>query len=258
LILALVVGLALAWGADRRPADATRPIVWRDPTTAPSPRTGALRIASFNIHGGKGADGQLDLARIAVELEGVDLAALFEVRASRWQTFPDQAAELGERLGLRSAYLGTERRWWHEHFGNAVLSAVPIAGVQRIPLVNTRGKAFRQAALVEVPLADATVHILMVHVDRERDRQHQLDAVIRLFESLATPAVLMGDLNTPRDDPRLKALLESPGVKSAVENPPAEAIDWILVRGLDCSGVEVRDGSASDHPALRATLRLSP
>jgi endonuclease/exonuclease/phosphatase family metal-dependent hydrolase len=255
------LGFVLAWGSDRQPADATKPIIWQTPTASRPAATNVLRIASFNIHGGKGTDGKLDLARIAGELKDVDLAGLFEVHSAPWHHPSDQAAVLGEQLDMRSAFLGTEHRWWHDHFGNAVLAAWPIEHVQRIPLVGTRGKAFRQAVLVDVPLQDQIVHVVMAHLDRGQDREQQLAAVIALFQSLAAPAILMGDLNSGVADPQLTALLSQADIESVIHAKmgsaaPPVAIDWIITRGLECDDVEYRSSGASDHPVIKATLRL--
>jgi endonuclease/exonuclease/phosphatase family metal-dependent hydrolase len=255
------VGLVIAWGADRQPADATRPITWRNVTETRPVDAETLRVASFNIHGGKGTDRHTDLSRIAADLHDIDLAGLYEVRATPGGQYPDQAADLGARLRLQSVFLGTERRWWHDHFGNAVLATMPLAQVQRIPLAGTRGKAFRQAVLLDVPLQGETVHVLMVHIDREQDRQPQLQSVIQLFRALQSPAVLMGDLNSSPDDPALQDLLAEPEVESVIHSQletaaPRDNIDWIIVRGLECTHAEYHSSGASDHPVVRAELQI--
>ncbi len=259
----LLVGLTLVWGADRQPVNSNQPVVWSTPAHARSHSGETLRLASYNIHGGKGTDQRRDLSRIAADLENVDLAGLYEVRATPGSQHPDQAAELGERLGMRSAFLGTERRWWHDHFGNAVLTNLPVDSLQRIPLNGTRGKAYRQAVLLGIPLQGETVHILMVHVDREQDREAQLRAVIELFRALKSPAVLMGDLNSGPDDPAIQSLRKDPAVDSVIHShaqgaAPRDNIDWLIVRGLDCLDVEYLASGASDHPVIKAELRLQP
>lgn len=255
---ALVVGLVVAWGSDRQAADATKPVTWFQVSTSgyePS-RTDVLRIASYNIHGGKGRDGTLDLRRIASDLRDIDVAGLYEVHGAAMGDFATQAAVIGEHAGLNAAFLGTERRWWHDHFGNAVLSKSPIAHVHRIPLPGTRGKAFRQAVLFDVPLAGETVHVLMSHIDSQQDRRPQLRAVIQLFHALKSPAILMGDLNSGLRDPQLVELLSQPGVNSVLDPASQDRIDWIITRGLDCIAAECIDRGASDHPVIKATLRL--
>lgn len=255
---ALVVGLVITWGSDRQAADATKPVTWHQSTTAgyePS-RTDVLRIASYNIHGGKGRDGKLDLFRIGNNLRDIDVAGLYEVHGAAMGAFSTQAAVLGKHVGLNAAFLGTERRWWHDHFGNAVLSKLPITHLHRIPLPGTRGKAFRQAVLFDVPLAGGTVHVLMSHLDSQQDREPQLKAVIQLFHSLKSPAILMGDLNSGSRDPQMAELLSQPGVNSVLDPGAEDRIDWIITRGLDCVAAECLNSGASDHPVIKATLRL--
>jgi len=261
LVVGLLVGAVVAWVSDRRPVDVTRPIFWQTPQTLHPADRHVLRIASYNIHGGKGRDGFRDLSRIAADLHSVDFAGLYEVHAGTWGLSADQATVLGEQLGMRSAYLGTERRWWRDHVGNAVLTSMPVSQLQRIPLVGTRGKAFRQAVLVDVPWNDRMVHLLLVHVDRERDRESQLTTVIQLFQGLESPAVLMGDLNSGPDDPQLVELLARPGVESVLppkldDRTAAGPVDWIITRGLECVTAELIDSGASDHPVVKATLKL--
>lgn len=256
--VALLVGLVVAWGSDRQPADATKPVVWYRSVTASRapPSTDLLRIVSYNIHGGKGRDHQLDLRRIAADLTEIDVAGLYEVRSSPFRMPADQAAQLSDVTGLNSLFLPTEHRWWHDHFGNALLSKSTIAAVHRIPLPGTRGKAFRQAVLFDVPLGGETVHVLMSHVDSQQDREPQLRAVIHLFHSLKSPAILMGDLNSGPRDPQMVKLLSQPGVASVLDSDTQDHIDWIITRGLECIAAECVASGASDHPVVRATLRL--
>lgn len=256
---AALFGLVIAWGSDRQPADVTKPIVSRDWAYSNLP-TDTLRIASYNIHSGKGSDGQVDLRRIAADLQDVDVAGLYEVACPLRSLGVDQSFDLADSLHLGSAFLPTECRWWRDHLGNAVLAKSPFPPLQRIPLIGTRGKAFRQAVLLDVPLDGQTVHIVMTHLDRGQDRTQQLAAVIRLFQSLTAPAVLMGDLNTTPGDPLLQKLLAQPGVESVLTrlgaDAPADNIDWIITRGLECVEATYHHSGASDHPVVKASLRL--
>lgn len=253
----LLAGVVIGDGADRTPADATAPVDWRGPAPAAG-NSDVLRIATFNIHGGRGADGRLDLRRTATQLGDVDVAWLQEVHGGGWTGGVDQAGELGQRLQISAAFLPTERRWWTDHFGNGLLTRLPVDLVQRCPLPGTRGKAFRQAVLTEVMLRNQRVRILGVHVDREQDRVPQLEIVSRLFLALEPPAILLGDLNTQSDDPALQTLLAAPDVIDPLSEVAESRghIDWILARGLECRKIESVTGDASDHPAVRAEFTL--
>ncbi len=261
-LLAIVIGLIIWDGADRRAADATKPLA-RGPASLPGKQLPAtLKIASFNIHSGKGRDGKTDLFRTSKVIGEIDFAGLYEVRASRLQFYRNQVAELSMiNLDRYWLFAPTEKQWWHEHFGNGIVHRYGLPHVVRIPLDNTRGKAFRNALLWTVELQDGSVRVLSTHIDRTTDRGHQLKTVSGLFLALQPPCVLMGDLNTVATDPQLEALRKVDGVVSPLheqlsEEPPATNIDWIFTRGLRTVSAELIENDASDHPILKAELAL--
>ncbi len=221
-----------------------------------------LRVGTFNIHGGKGRDGRRDLERTARSLEGLDVVGLNEVRGDWFAWQPDQAAELGRTLKMDSAFAPSEQIGWFDRFGNGLLSRLELTSVQRIPLPGTQRKRFRNAVLTGIRWNGRVVRLLTVHVDSTCDRVRQLELVSDLFLSLAEPALLMGDLNTRSNDPTLQRLLATSGVvdvlsmAESIERQPESHIDWILARGLKAVHAEIRDAGASDHPVVRAALKL--
>jgi len=267
LLLLMIIGGVVYEGADRDPADPTRPLVYSRygiivqdlPPKTPPLTSEELTVVSFNIHSGKGTDGVTDLNRISKLLEGCNLAGLYEVRNPVWGK--DQSAQIAELIYSDSWFAATERHWYHEHFGNALLSRVAVTDVQRLPLPGTRGKAFRNAILAYIPWQDQTLKVLAVHIDREQDRERQLKLVTQLFQALEAPAILMGDLNTTIDDPLLQSLRTTPGVQSPLHDTmgdtvPAGTIDWMFTKGLSTVSAELLENEASDHPALKVRVRL--
>ena len=254
-------GLVVWCGSDRVPADPTEPLFLSGNVQHESLPRRSIRVGTFNIHGGKGRDGHVDLDRTAACLADLDFAGLNEVHGNPFGFGRDQAAELGRKSGMAWLFAPTERRWWHNHFGNGLLTRVALTGFHRIPLPSTQSCKYRNAVLTGFWAGEQKVQVLVVHVDRVRDRVAQLQAVSDLFLSLDEPAILMGDLNTPADDPHLKRLLSVPGVSDAVGegldgNAPAERIDWIITRGFRCVRAEYLPTDASDHPVVRAELEL--
>jgi len=235
---------------------------------APTQRR-TLRIATLNIHGGRGRDDQRDLGRVAGCLVGLDFVALNEVHGpALWQP-EDQLQQLGEQLGTAWLFAPASRTWYHVDFGNALLSALPVSFWQRIPLSHQSDHGLRNAVLVGLKFRGRTVHVLLTHISRQDDaeRQAQLRAVIALFRSLAEPAILLGDLNSNADDPQIRELLAIPGVadpvgeilaaKSPGKDLP-ERIDWIITRGLRGVDAGIHDSGESDHPLIWAELEFPP
>lgn len=263
LLISLAIAFAAVDGSRCTPADPSKPIVTRGEAALAAPSSGSLRIGTFNIHSGRGRDRQQNLARTAAVFSApLDLIGLNEVRGTWDQSLgPDQAAQLGSLLGMRSMFLPTERRWWHDHFGNGLLTRIPLKQVQRIPLVGTRGKAYRAATLSQFELQSQTVQLLSVHVDSQSDREHQLRSVISLFLGLQPPVIVIGDLNSMPDDPQMLELLARPDVVDPLKDAPPDKrgrqhIDWILARGFQSRSGQLIENEASDHPAAIAELEL--
>jgi endonuclease/exonuclease/phosphatase family metal-dependent hydrolase len=259
LVTIALIALVIRDGADRRPADPSRPLVrFGIPSTALDRDT--LRITSFNIHSGKG-DGDIVNLSVTGELLGeFDFAGIYEVRSGYLGDW-SQAHEIADSIYCGAIFLPTETHWWREHFGNAVMSKCALGPVQRIPLPGTRGKAFRNVVLSELPWRGRVVKILTTHIDREDDREAQLTLVIALFLALEPPAVLIGDLNTTLADPQMLALHRTPGVRSPLHDVlgnriPVDNIDWMFTRGLKTVTAELVENAASDHPVLRAELAV--
>ncbi len=93
-----------------------------------------IRIGQFNIHAGKGLDGRRDISRTAECLRSLDFVVLNEVRGPWFWQSEDQAAQLGRELGMQWLFAPSIRVWYHVESGNGLLSSVPVASWQRIPL----------------------------------------------------------------------------------------------------------------------------
>jgi len=47
-----------------------------------------------------------------------------------------QAQVLGEKLNMQWLFAPSENRWWHESFGNGVLSSASVRDWRRVPLAH--------------------------------------------------------------------------------------------------------------------------
>lgn len=232
--------------------------LWRKPT---------FRLGTFNIHGGVGLDDRQDFDRTAECLRELDVVALNEVHGQFPSASSDQAAQLGQRLGMQWLFAPADVQWYYRGFGNGLLTRAPVTFWQWIPLPRRSDPSYRNMVLANLEFRDArrratTVHLLLTHINQryEADRHAQLQSVIAMYLSLAEPAVLAGDFNSTADDPEIQRLLHTHGVsdvvgeKSTTKMP--ERIDWIFVRGLRCTQAGIRRNVASDHPLVWAELEL--
>lgn len=224
-------------------------------------RAATFRVGTFNIDGARGLDDRVDVQRTASQLAGCDLVGLNEVHGRTIGEGRDQAQRLGEDLGMAWQFFPVERRWWHDDFGNAVLCKLPVTHWDRWPLAPDGASSNRNVNVVTVTIDDRPVRVLITHLGRHEEQPAELSQVLDLFQSLATPAILMGDLNTPESDPILQSFLKSGQAADVIarvpENQRKGRIDWILTRGLDCSAAGVTAKGVSDHPFYWAELSIA-
>ncbi len=225
-----------------------------------------FRVATFNIHGGFGMDGKLDLQRTAESLRDFDFVGLNEVRGAGWQDPRNQAEQLGTILGLGWLFAPTETTWSGPHFGQGVLSRLPISSWRRVPFARADGNGYRNYVECQIPIesgnSNTKLTILVTHLDRKTDRQDQLREVIRRFLEVSPPAILMGDLNSKRTEPQLIALASEPEVNDCFSrlfpsDLARKRIDWVFIRGLKCLQSDLNISTASDHPVGWVELELS-
>jgi endonuclease/exonuclease/phosphatase family metal-dependent hydrolase len=223
-------------------------------------KSDSFRVGTFNIHGCTGLDGRRDIDRVATSLKDLDIAALNEVHGPRLWESENQAALLGQKLGIAWLFAPATRDWHQVDFGNGVLSKLPVESWQRMPLVAGSARGYRNALLVRLRHQQQIINVLLTHIARSDDetRKRQIHQVIELYLALSEPAVLLGDLNSEVVEPEIQRLLAAPGVIDALEQklgphcPPR--IDFIFVRGLRVRDAGLRDEGASDHPLVWADL----
>lgn len=155
-------------------------------------------VASFNIHYAIGGDRRFDPMRIAraVTAFDADIVALQEVGWHyRGRAGIDQFDFLREQTGYE-AHAGLTRSHARAHFGNALLTRVPVPTVRRFDL-SVRLRAPRGGIDAEVEIAGRRVRVINVHLGLDPwERRIQAG---RLLDAIRAqpggPLVLLGDFN---------------------------------------------------------------
>ena len=178
--------------------------------------------------------------------------------------FVDQTARVARALGMHGTF--GESRWLlGGRAGNALITRTRPRQVQIIDLPRSPGGDGRSAivALVDTSLGELTVAVTHLQNDpsaAEGQLEVLLDALDERRAGNGSPAVLLGDLNLAPD-----AVLPCLAARgwTAVDVPPSfpsdvpdQRIDWIVLRGLECTGVEVPDVRSSDHRPVVAAARM--
>lgn len=254
-ILAGAVALSVWIGSIRGPAGPATGFGVAGISMQPVATGDRLVFANYNIRAGRGLDDQRDLDRTADCLKGVTVAGLNEVRGSAWYGRDrDQAETLAGKLGMGHLFAPTERRWGREHFGNALLTKLPVSEWLRIQLPRQHSDSHRNMLLAHLQLTEGRVAVLVAHVDTRADREIQLAAVIAMFRTLREPAVLIGDLNAGPEHPDIARLLATPGIVGTNgARPPGELpgkVEWVIAKGLKPLDASRCDNGASDHPRV--------
>jgi endonuclease/exonuclease/phosphatase family metal-dependent hydrolase len=238
-----------------------------------------VRVASFNIHHGVGTDGRLDLERTATTLAatGAELVGLAEVdrHFGERSGFVDQAAWLGELLGLQPAFGATIDRpppapgLPRRQYGNALLSAHPVLAWRNVLLPHPNGGEQRGLLDALVDVDGTPVRMFTTHLqhDSDAERRAQVDAVLAELAGAPRPVVLTGDLNARPGSVELRRLTAvlvdawrtagaGPGYTFDARTPHAR-IDYVLSSpDLVARDAVVTPSRASDHRPVSARLEL--
>ena len=228
-----------------------------------------LRVMTYNIKHGHGNDGVLDLERAAAVIEAADpdVVALQEVdQGCARSGGVDQAAWLGERLGMASAF-GPFMDYDGGRYGMALLSKLPVVSSRNIAL--PPGAEPRSALAARLRTVDGGELVVVgVHLyATEQERLAQAQALLGELEGEAAPVILAGDFNSEPGSPVLDLFGQAWNHPDKGEDRftfPSDGarreIDYILVRSrgeLSVAGIDVLDEPlVSDHRPVVLELQL--
>lgn len=228
-----------------------------------------LRVATWNIHSCVGLDARFAPDRVAEVIKDldVDLIGLQEVGwHHRGETGLDQFAFLERATGL-TAHAGPTKHSAHAHYGNAILTRLPMLRCSAIDLsVGRREPRGGLDALVEVE--GRPVRVIVAHLGLDPwERARQVGAIVELVTAEpGLPTLFMGDLNEwAPNSPRLRRLAEAfpdwASPRSFHARMPTLRLDRIYARGgaVIPAFAVVRTTltrRASDHLPVRATVAI--
>jgi endonuclease/exonuclease/phosphatase family metal-dependent hydrolase len=155
-----------------------------------------LTVATYNIHACIGADRRFEPDRIVCVLQemNADVVALQEVEHHDVEGY-DLLDYLAVKTGL-TAIAGPTLTRETRHYGNAILTKLPILTVNRVDLT-LPGCEPRGALDVTLAGNERRVQVVATHLGlRPGERRQQVRELLKLFEiGLTDTYVLMGDVN---------------------------------------------------------------
>ena len=227
-----------------------------------------IKVLSWNLHHGAGADGKIDLARIAdfIRKQNADVVALQEIdnQCARSGNI-DQAAELARLTGLHGAF-GAAMPYDGGHYGQAILSKHPIAKTEVVRLPGSGEPRIGLVAEIRIPHGPLTFVSTHLHHRSAEDRLAQAKELFATFEKITEPIVVAGDLNAVPGSPPLVLFTEpwfhvkkqAPAATCPADHPKSE-IDHFIARGLvqTQDAVVLEEAVSSDHRPIMAVLTVA-
>ncbi|WP_119418230.1 endonuclease/exonuclease/phosphatase family protein [Desertibaculum subflavum] len=157
-------------------------------------RRGIVRLATWNIHAGRGIDGTYDLGRTIAILRrhDPDIVALQELDSRGREVAP--LAYLAETLGGHAAEARTITAP-DGHYGHAVISRWPFTRTRLHDLSESRREP-RAAIETWIETPYGALHLTAVHLGlRFGERRRQAARLAKIAEPGAAATVMLGDFN---------------------------------------------------------------
>lgn len=158
---------------------------------------GAVRVATWNIRGGIGADGRFDLERVVRIIKGgePDIVALQEVDSRRGTPAHEHPflllrRTLGEHSVEAKSIIGADG-----DYGQILISRWPLTGIQ-IHDLSVPGREPRRAIETDVQTPHGPLHVIATHLGLTfRERRSQTAALVAMAQRRPYTTVMLGDFN---------------------------------------------------------------
>lgn len=236
-------------------------------------RAHTLRVATYNVHRGRGLDGRTRPERIAEVLQGIgaDIVALQEV-VGAGPRHSGHAELIGAALGMGWVMAPARQLWGHQ-FGNVILSRFPVTHHVMYDL-SWKTCERRVCMRVDLEVHGRLLHFYNVHFGTailERRIQAARLAGIVSDRRVSGPKLVLGDFNEWTRGPasallseRLQSIDIAAHLRRRWTYPgvlPLVHLDHIYYQGpIEVLKVELvrtrRALIASDHLPLVAELRV--
>lgn len=230
--------------------------------------TGALRVATYNVHRAVGADRRRAPERIVSVIREMD-ADILGLQEVEWQEPGLRGETQFETLTRLPPYMavpGPNIFDHRGHFGNVLLTCHPVSAVRRVDL-SEPGLEPRGAIDADVDVAGRTLRVIVTHLglrgwERYRQARKLREAAMAIS---GRPLVLLGDFNEwlptmPTLRPLTTLCARTPAPRSYPSRRPLFALDRILVRGIRASEISRHRSPlsilASDHLPILGNLGI--
>lgn len=233
-----------------------------------------MRLLTYNIHGWKGADGQVAVARLArvIEASRADVVALNEVfhpftppgesrpALDRLADALDMQYAFGVALTPQFAFAPLAS------YGNALLTRYPLlahAGHHLTPVSGHEQRGLLEARVL-LPDGRRTLSIYVTHLDHRSEavRLTQLSAALQwTVRDRGRPHVLMGDFNAlaPGDyadrPDALEALAQDPDLRHMVSDGMQVVPRLLKAKYVDAAAHSRRAAEAT-YPSQAPQVRI--
>ena len=226
-----------------------------------------ITVASYNIHGCRGAGGECHPQRIADVLQEIDfgLAGLQEVNSHiSAEAAMSHLHFLSEATGAQVVAGPTIKRE-DSHYGNALLSRFPILEVRHLDL-SLEHRESRAAIQALIDVSGKTIRCIVTHLGlRTAERSYQVRKLIEILDE-KYQTILLGDINEwlPLARPLWwirKQFGKTPSLRTFPSRLPLLALDRIWVRPKEALlNIAVHDSAssrkASDHLPIKASIQI--